>query len=261
MSIVFIVIGIFLVLMFIVRPVSNKVVSTVSKNEWDRILVDINLDSDFREIGIHNISYIINTVLKPLNVDYYKFCANLFFLYNDGRPRSEFPLVTPSIRRFGRSVHRPHLPLWYIAAFPDILSWINSLDIDSEYLANKIYVDISEKELEASFEGNGESVIAINTLKKMVYNYKRNVKPYLETVVDGDVKLPITTPDEKDKKPTVYRPIKIDWDIDPDYFLFLCPHCHAEFSIKNKESLLNDLRCPFCKKSVSVHNVIRQGTT
>jgi hypothetical protein len=66
---------------------------------------------------------------------------------------------------------------------------------------------------------------------------------------------------DKDKKPSVYRPIKIDWDSDPDYFLFLCPHCHAEFSIKNKESLLNDLRCPFCKRSVSVHNVIRQGTT
>jgi hypothetical protein len=156
--------------------------STVSKNGWDGLLADINLDTDFRELGIRNISYIINTVLKPLNVDYYKFCANLFFLYNDGQPRSEFPLVTPSVRRFGRSVHRPQLPLWYIAAFPDILSWTNSLDIDSEYLANKIYVDITEKELDASSESNWESVIAINTLKKMVHNYKQNVKPYLETV-------------------------------------------------------------------------------
>jgi hypothetical protein len=182
MSIVFIVIGIFFVLMLIVRPILNQAASTDSKKGWDGLLSDINLDADFRNLGIHDISYVINTVLKPLNVDYYKFCANLFFLYNDGRPRSEFPLVTPSVRRFGRSVDRPHLPLWYIAAFPDILAWTNSLDIDLEDSANKIYVDITEKELDASVDSNWESIIAVNTLKKMVDNYKRNVKPYLETV-------------------------------------------------------------------------------
>jgi DNA-directed RNA polymerase subunit RPC12/RpoP len=61
--------------------------------------------------------------------------------------------------------------------------------------------------------------------------------------------------DEEIENRPPLRPITIDWDSKPDYFLFLCPHCHKEFSMKQEESIFH-LLCPYCGKNVSVHNLV-----
>jgi hypothetical protein len=189
MTVVLIIIGIFLVLFLIIRPILNKTVSNASNNDWERILNNPEIDRMFRDIfRINNIYYVIATLLKPLNINFSKFVSNLIWLANDGDEyaiksspdQSYYRFYTPSIKYFSHSIDRPKMPIWYIAAFPDINKWRNDDSVSEEDVEKKLYVGINENEIEEAINSKWESNSSINTLKRMVLNYKNNIKPYFE---------------------------------------------------------------------------------
>ncbi|MDR2716516.1 MAG: hypothetical protein LBB89_00415 [Treponema sp.] len=189
MTVFLVIIGVVIVLFFVVRPLLNKTVSQSSDKDWERILNTPEIDQMFRQtFQVNNIFHVIAILLKPLNINFTKFVSNIVWLANDGNEytiknspdQSYYQFYTPSIKYFTRSINRPQMPIWYIAAFPDVNKWRNDDNTTEEDVENKLYVGITEDEVEEAINSNWESNNAINTLKKVVLNYKNNVKPYFE---------------------------------------------------------------------------------
>jgi DNA-directed RNA polymerase subunit RPC12/RpoP len=97
--------------------------------------------------------------------------------------------------------------------------------------------------------------------EKFRWLLNKSIDIYTELTGIDKFKKPEQTDSEKDKDVIIssFKTIEIDWNNHPDYFLFLCPHCHKEFNADNEDSLLNDLQCPHCGKNVSVHHVVSSG--
>lgn len=178
------IVGGFIFLMLVVRPILNTVNKNGSNQNWDRIISEGNIDQMMeKEFGLIDMQFVIVTVLKPYNVNYIKFMSNLLFLKEEGMQsylpvsddRKYFSIYTPSIKEYASSLNRPHLPLWYIAAFPDIVLWINSNENGIEMLFPEINEENYENEFSLGADREG-----ISTLKIMVQRYLRLVKPYLE---------------------------------------------------------------------------------
>jgi hypothetical protein len=192
-----VIIGIFILIFGIIRPISNKINTNISDNDWETILKDPATDISFKQLfGIDNFSYIIETILKPLNINRYKFVSNLTWLATQGDEytirnnpiMAKFNIYTPSIKAFTRSIDRPPMPIWYIAAFPDINLWMNNDNVDLEYAHETIHGGITDEELDDLDETGFYSIKGINIIKKMVLNYLNKVKPFLE-VQTSPVKL------------------------------------------------------------------------
>jgi hypothetical protein len=183
----------------VIRPVGNKISSNISNDEWDAILNDPTTESSFKNMyGIDHFFYIIGTVLKPLNINRIKFVSNLMWLTAEGDEytlkdnpiTAKLNFYTPSIKYFTRNIDRPKMPIWYIAAFPDINLWLNNDDIDFEYAHEKIYEDITEQDMEELGDSGFNSIKGTRIIKRMVLNYLKNIKPYLE-VQTSPVKIDI----------------------------------------------------------------------
>jgi hypothetical protein len=184
MTVILIIIGIFIFLFLIVRPILNKTNSNISNKNWDWALNDQDIKEMFKNnFKIDNINYIVTNLLKPLNINYTKFISNLSWLHTDGRSNQlSSNFNTPSITHFTRPIDRPHMPLWYIAAFPDICKWNNDENTTEEDIMSKLYENISfENDIPDIEDFNWGMNEAIPIIKKTVDNYLKNIKPYLET--------------------------------------------------------------------------------
>ena len=184
-----VIIGVFILLFGILRPVGSKINTNISNNDWDSILNDPSTDSSFKNMfGIEHFSYIIGTILKPLNINRYKFVSNLTWLSIEGNEyairnnpiMAKFNMYTSSIKAYTRTMDRPPMPIWYLAAFPDISLWMNNENIDLEYTQKTIHAGITEQELELLDNSGFNSIGGIKIIKKMVFNYLKKVKPFLE---------------------------------------------------------------------------------
>jgi hypothetical protein len=168
----------------------DRTVRSVSVNKWDALINDPETEKMFEGLGIMNSPYIIGVVLRPMKISVFSFTSNLVWLLHEGDERSiqrssdhaQFNNYSPSIKYFSRPINRPRLPLWYIAAFPDVIKWENE-DAKEDEIFSKIYADINEDDLGDAIDCGWEDNNSIAILKKMVTNYLKNVKPYLETVV------------------------------------------------------------------------------
>ena len=138
--------------------------------------------------GIDNFSYIIGMVLKPLNINRLKFVSNLTWLRFEGDEytiknnpiMAKFNIYTPSIKAFTRSIDRPPMPIWYIAAFPDINLWMNNENRNIEFTYETIHEGITEEDLKEFGDSDFNSIAGIKIIKQMILNYLNKVKPYLE---------------------------------------------------------------------------------
>ena len=167
----------------------NKINGILSNKAWDKLLIEPGTDSLFKDsFGISNFTYIVAKVLKPLKISHIKFMSNVFLLaYEDDEKEMSpdvryFSLYTPSIRTYKRRMDRPSgLPVWFIAAFPDIVKWISttSPDFEKQHL---LYEGISEKMLKIVADKTiKDSHEKIDAYRVMVENYLAKVRSYLET--------------------------------------------------------------------------------
>ena len=69
------------------------------------------------------------------------------------------------------------LSTWFIAAFPDIVKWINNDGLDTSEL---LYDGIAEDQLGAAFDKDKDCVERVKVYKVIVDNYLKKVKPTLE---------------------------------------------------------------------------------
>lgn len=172
----------------VLRPILNRVVRWESDKRWERVLSNPDSDDVF-EYSFQIVSFTdaVASVLKPLRVNFTKFMSNLIYLVqggNDARLKTD-PLMrryrvrTRSIHKFGSFKRRPlGMPIWFMAAFPDVVDWINSGTLEKNCV---LYEGIEEDLLESVLEDWRESSEKTQVMRKMVENYLRKVKPYLET--------------------------------------------------------------------------------
>lgn len=183
MKIILIIISIFLFLMLIIRPLINKKLSIISDKDWDWAINNPEINQMFKNVfKIDNINYVIENLLKPFKINYTKFVSNLTWLYTEGTSNNtSYNIITPSIKYFSREIDRPHMPIWYIAAFPDINKWRNDDNTTEEEVENKLHIGLDELDM-PNVDGN---IYYLNEgvpiMKKIVENYLKNIKPYLET--------------------------------------------------------------------------------
>lgn len=168
--------------------------SAVSYMAWQSCINDseINSDSYSAVSGTKNFGYVIENLLIPLEIDYVKFSSNLLFLGYEGDKRmssgnyDDFTAskITSSVKMFQRRYNRPSLfPIWFIAAFPDIVSWLNSAkDETANIKMNEIFFNgIEEDKLDKLTDKESSIEEVTEIFKKMVGNYMEFIKNSLET--------------------------------------------------------------------------------
>ena len=183
MTVILIILGIIIFLFFILRPILNSVLSSMSDKAWDSVVSSNEIDQILKKYSnVDNINYVIINFLKPLNIKYSKFASNLSWLVTDGGLNKPQYIYTPSIKYFTHEENRPLFPIWFIAAFPDICKW-NKEDAESMRLEaeRKLHENIPYDDLEKGIEQEWKNEEAIFTLKSIVENYLKNINPYLET--------------------------------------------------------------------------------
>lgn len=166
--------------------VFQKMGSSFSNNTWDKFLSMSNLDEIGKAYDFEIFRYIISTIFKPLQINSNVFLSNLIYLTYEGHQpsimmREEgrlYRIYSQSIKDFGLSFNRPPLwPIWFIAAFPDIVKWQNESDLESNILFSNIDMDSLRQAKEMGFSHESD----IDLFKKVILNYNLYVTKKLET--------------------------------------------------------------------------------
>jgi len=185
--ILLIIVAVIVFLFLVLRRILNRIVRHSSNMGWDAVLASPSTDSMFhRDFEIENFTYPVAKVLKPLKVNYVKFMSNLLCLSYEGdelrmnldKGMRYITLQTPSIAHYRDFLNRPLLPLWFLAAFPDVVDWINSDDFEKSEV---LYEGIDEGLLEAGFQDWGDSQQKTDVVRGMIEYYLKKVRPALET--------------------------------------------------------------------------------
>jgi len=164
-----------------------------SSSSWDKVIASPDADQMFGPlVGGENFTYGAAKLLRPFGIDYMKFCSNVLYLMHEGQMEHaalmgdaqairQFRYYTPSISEFAARFTRPlGMPTWMVAAFPDVLSWINESTPEEDRM-EVLLSGIDESELERAFGGESEVTNAtIDVYRRMIENYLREVRPRLE---------------------------------------------------------------------------------
>jgi hypothetical protein len=182
------IVGGLIVLFIVISKLGKRMRRMSSEIGWRRIINDPETDALFRQmIGTENFKHAISNLLRPANVHCIKFMSNLLYLLYEGdkgkiqaNPDTKgFVYQTHSIVSYRTRMDRPlGLAIWFIAAFPDIVNWINEDENDNSEI---LYEGIDENRLDEAFDKQKDSPERIEVYKKMVENYRLKVKPILET--------------------------------------------------------------------------------
>lgn len=192
MTAVWVVIG--LVLVFVILPrVFRSLGRKGSSKSWQQIIAAPETDAMMRDLlGCENFTYVAAKVLSPLGIDYMRFVSNSIYLAHGGDlttarmiPGSSdavkmFHYQTPSIRTLARITDRPQLPLWMLAAVPDVIDWMNEGPMDGQRI-EQLYEGVTETEHEAADADGPDSRKKIDIYRRVIDNYLREVAPRLET--------------------------------------------------------------------------------
>ena len=166
------------VLLLVLRLLGRLLMTKSSEIGWTRLLSDPDTDSKFESmIGEKNFKHAIVHVLMPAGVHFIKFMSNLLYLLFEGdktrivtNPETRgFTSFTTSIANYRSRTDRPMgLALSFIAAFPDIVDWINK---DENFDDDSLYQGIEEDKLEVAFDSEKDSLLRHEVYTIMVSKY------------------------------------------------------------------------------------------
>jgi len=171
---------------FIWKAVSKRTVLDPQTTGWDPLIHDPNTDDSFMmNFRLAHFSDTAEKVLQPLNVNYNKFMSNLFYLAYGGnlnnpfasQDAKRFTSHTASIKNYIEKQNRPLMPLWFIAAFPDVLDWIQEAKAERSQI---LYEGIREDDLKSWLDMKEEDTRKLEIYKVMIENYLKKIKPELE---------------------------------------------------------------------------------
>jgi hypothetical protein len=137
-----------------------------AKSLWLKMLHDYPAD-DLNEAEIKKIvNLFVDTKINP-NC----FVNNLDFLLTNGINPFHSPEKKPtkSIFQFRNFVNRPHGPYWFLAAYPDVVSWMQNLPEEDQHIFEDF--DIDKK----SFKDNEPS---IEYFEKIVGAYQKTSESF-----------------------------------------------------------------------------------
>jgi len=115
---------------------------------WENLLKEMEQDEE----GTKEFRQIVGNFLIPDDISPNKFRANWIALFRHGVPSllddGENVNPTPSLQMFSLVTNRPlGYPEWFLAAYPDVASWVTtSVEEDEETFSN-IFGNISDDEL------------------------------------------------------------------------------------------------------------------
>lgn len=150
---------------------------------WGRLL---NADLETPLAARDDLDDVVALLVKS-RIDPQKFVGNLSALLSFSMP-DLFGVAasssTPSIRQYKSVLNRPPtVPLWLIAAFPDVLTWFNEKQRDVETTARLLGIDFaSAQDPEEHFE-NADGTLRARYYGNLVSNYAKETGKALEAAV------------------------------------------------------------------------------
>ena len=172
----------------LVRHVGRKALKSSNEASWQKMLAHPDSDEMLETMfGISHGALVVSEILIRYRISYIRFASNHMYLetegesvgVNAGAAVRDFRFVTPSIKNSRRRIGRPlGLPIWFLAAFPDVVDWLNSDEgIDRIEDVYKGAEDLAEHVFsEADHEPDDE----IRLFQHIVDYYLRNVRSHLE---------------------------------------------------------------------------------
>ncbi len=153
---------------------------TYQESDWQKLLD--SMTSEQKEFW----KSLIDDFILVDQIEHDAFKANINALSDESFHLRQDPLtdhLTKTISRFTSPLERPlAYPLWFFAAYPDVVAWITDLADNSNKMLLKIFGCENEEQFEAMNPLDNEHHFKSEFLRKIIDYYIQNVSSQLEAV-------------------------------------------------------------------------------